>query len=64
MANKQVFFDVSIGGSQPQRITMELFSKDCPKTAENFATLCTREKPEGFKNSSFHRIIKSTWSFN
>lgn len=59
MANDKVFFDIAIDGKNAGRITMELFTKQLPKTCENFKTLCTRAKPEGFKNSFFHRIIKS-----
>ena len=59
-----VFFDVTVGNSQPMRIEMELFSDVVPKTAENFRALCTGEKGVGksgkplhFKGSSFHRVI-------
>jgi peptidylprolyl isomerase len=59
-----VFFDISIGGNPAGRVTMELFSEACPKTAENFRALCTGEKGVGktgkplhFKGSAFHRII-------
>lgn len=34
--NPVVFFDISIGGSPAGRLKMELFKKECPKTAENF----------------------------
>ena len=64
--NSYVFLDISIDSSPVGRIEFELFSKDLPKTCENFRSLCTGEK--GFtqtqpntrlhyKNSFFHRII-------
>ena len=64
MSNPQVFFDVTIGGQQAGRITIELFADKTPKTAENFRALCTGEKGVGksgkplhFKGSTFHRVI-------
>ena len=62
-----VFFDVSLGEGESAadlgRIRMELFTKDCPKTCENFRQFCTGEflrndQPTGYLNSSFHRVIK------
>lgn len=50
--------DISIGGSTPERIEMELRSDMVPKTCENFRQLCTGEKKGlHFKGSIFHRII-------
>ncbi|KAI9503183.1 Peptidyl-prolyl cis-trans isomerase-like 1 [Coemansia spiralis] len=62
MTSPVVFFDIKIGGSDAGRIKMELFADKVPKTAENFRQLCTGEfringVPQGYKNSSFHRII-------
>ncbi|KAJ9203699.1 hypothetical protein DTO166G4_6670 [Paecilomyces variotii] len=62
MSNTKAFFDIQyapVGSSEPKtgRIVFELFEKDVPKTARNFRELCKREKPEGYKGSSFHRII-------
>ncbi|XP_064610177.1 peptidyl-prolyl cis-trans isomerase D-like isoform X1 [Liolophura sinensis] len=62
----RVFFDVQIAGENAGRIVFELFTKEVPKTAENFRALCTGEKGVGettgkplyFKGCPFHRIIK------
>mmetsp|Transcript_10308 Transcript_10308/g.15318 ORF Transcript_10308/g.15318 Transcript_10308/m.15318 type:complete len:202 (-) Transcript_10308:169-774(-) len=67
--NTVVFFDVVLGGDDLTdgkalgRIKLELYSKDCPKTCENFRQFCTGEcvrqgQPIGYKGCVFHRIIK------
>mmetsp|Transcript_22077 Transcript_22077/g.71423 ORF Transcript_22077/g.71423 Transcript_22077/m.71423 type:complete len:232 (+) Transcript_22077:642-1337(+) len=64
--NPRVYFDISVGGAEPERVTFELFANLVPKTAENFRCLCTGEKGKGksgkslhYKGSAFHRIIPS-----
>lgn len=64
--NVHVFLDIKIGEREPERLELELFTRHCPKTAENFRALCTGEKgmcktmkskPLHFKGSKFHRVI-------
>uniref|UniRef100_A0A6T6LRZ7 Peptidyl-prolyl cis-trans isomerase n=1 Tax=Timspurckia oligopyrenoides TaxID=708627 RepID=A0A6T6LRZ7_9RHOD len=58
-----VFLDITIGGENMGRIKIELYSDLVPKAADNFRQLCTGEQrrrmvPFGYKNASFHRIIR------
>eukprot|EP00392_Amoebophrya_sp_AT5.2_P003443 g3448.t1 len=63
--NPKVYFDMAVGGASAGRIVMELRADVCPKTVENFRSLCTGEKgigkasgkPLHFKGSGFHRVI-------
>ena len=61
--NPVVFLDASMGGQALGRIKIELFAHLVPKTCENFRQFCTGEFkrngiPQGYKNATFHRIIK------
>ncbi|TVY14967.1 Peptidyl-prolyl cis-trans isomerase H [Lachnellula arida] len=62
--NPLVFFDITLGGEPLGRVIFELFADTVPKTAENFRQFCTGEtknalgRPQGYKGSKFHRIIK------
>ena len=46
-------------GNEKGRVVFEVFTKQVPKTAENFRSICTGEK-DGlhYKNNYFHRVIK------
>ena len=61
---RKCYFDVEIGGNAQDRIIFGLFGDVVPKTAGNFAALCTGEKGVGqsgkmlhYQGSAFHRVI-------
>lgn len=62
--NPICFFDIALGGEPLGRIKFELFADVTPRTAENFRQFCTGEtkgttgRPQGYKGSKFHRVIK------
>merc|ERR1711884_377024 len=59
MGTKKVSFDITIGGAAAGTIEIGLFGEVVPKAVENFYTLATMSKPEGYKGSAFHRVIKN-----
>ena len=50
-----VFFDMFADGQDVGRVTMELFTDHCPKTAENFLGLAASGHYDG---TVFHRLIR------
>ncbi|TKA23037.1 Peptidyl-prolyl cis-trans isomerase H [Salinomyces thailandicus] len=62
--NPTVFFDLTLHGEPLGRIKMLLYADTVPRTAENFRQFCTGEtknhlgRPQGYKGSKFHRVIK------
>jgi cyclophilin family peptidyl-prolyl cis-trans isomerase len=57
MGKENVFFEITINGEAKGRIVMELFDDIVPITARNFRELCTRPEGEGYRGSTFHRVI-------
>ncbi|CAG4947160.1 peptidyl-prolyl cis-trans isomerase 5 [Colias croceus] len=53
----KVKFDITVGDEPLGTITIGLFGKTVPKTAENFFQLAQKPKGEGYKGSKFHRVI-------
>ena len=60
--------DMFIEGDMIGRLVMELYTHLCPRTCENFVSLCVGDRgtsSEGTKlsyvNTLFHRVIKGGW---
>lgn len=56
---QKVFFDITVGGEPKGRIVLGLFGNEVPKTVANFVALSTGEPGYGYKNCTFHRIVKN-----
>ncbi|XP_007484488.1 probable inactive peptidyl-prolyl cis-trans isomerase-like 6 isoform X2 [Monodelphis domestica] len=63
-----VFLDISFNKQPIGKLIFELFADVCPKTCENFRTLCTGKagfSKSGlklhYKHTIFHRLVKNGW---
>lgn len=62
--NKYCFIDLAYDGKQYDRILIELFNNDCPKTSTNFLELCkgkTKNKMGEtltYEGTIINRIVK------
>merc|ERR1711963_959193 len=54
----EVEFDITTGGEAKGTIKVGLFGKTVPRTVKNFFQLAEKSKPNGYVDSSFHRVIK------
>lgn len=72
-ARSYVYMNISIGGTESQKVVVELFEDVCPKTCENFRALCEGhqkidDETGGFvgervsyAGSEFHRVVKGMY---
>eukprot|EP00500_Bicosoecida_sp_ms1_P002294 CAMPEP_0203811294 /NCGR_PEP_ID=MMETSP0115-20131106/3475_1 /ASSEMBLY_ACC=CAM_ASM_000227 /TAXON_ID=33651 /ORGANISM="Bicosoecid sp, Strain ms1" /LENGTH=622 /DNA_ID=CAMNT_0050720115 /DNA_START=29 /DNA_END=1897 /DNA_ORIENTATION=- len=62
-ANPFAYFDVSVGGGKAERVVFELFADKCPRTVENFLSLCAGTKGRGhsYVGTPFHRVVPGGW---
>ncbi|XP_074844923.1 putative inactive peptidyl-prolyl cis-trans isomerase-like 6 isoform X1 [Carettochelys insculpta] len=63
-----VYLDIAIQEQPTGTLLFELYSDMCPKTCENFRSLCTGEAGISrsgleltYKESIFHRLVKNGW---
>ena len=56
------YFDVQAGGGERLvRVVFELYGETCPRTVENFRTLCTGSAGKSYRGSAVHRIVPGGW---
>lgn len=61
------YMDIGIDGAKTGRLVIELYSDVCPKTCENFKSLCNGDGPKygnktlHYKHNEFHRVVPGGW---
>jgi cyclophilin family peptidyl-prolyl cis-trans isomerase len=62
-----VYMCINTGASVASKVVIELFEDICPKTCENFKSLCESVKKHGseekigYVNTDFHRVVKGMY---
>ena len=58
------FLNISVGGSDPRNVVIELFREKCPRTCRNFVLLCSNDATTSksnptptYRGCEFHRIV-------
>uniref|UniRef100_UPI00358F2028 probable inactive peptidyl-prolyl cis-trans isomerase-like 6 n=1 Tax=Myxine glutinosa TaxID=7769 RepID=UPI00358F2028 len=60
--NMYVSMDIDIGGDPAGKIVFELFTDICPKTCDNFISLCVGQTAGlHYAGSSIHRVVPDGW---
>ena len=64
-----IYFDIKTGEQDPQKVIIELFEDQCPKTCANFKALCcghsplpgNKDKVLGYKDTTLNRVVKGSF---
>ncbi|CAJ1969686.1 unnamed protein product [Cylindrotheca closterium] len=55
---KKAYMTIQAGNAQPERLDLVLYHDSVPRTVANFCHYLQASDNKGYKNSTFHRIIK------
>jgi hypothetical protein len=57
--NKYCYFNFAMGEKSLGKVVFELFYNDCPKTCDNFISLCKGDTKLSYKSSTFNRVVSN-----
>jgi hypothetical protein len=62
--DKYCYFDIKIDNRYLKRLVLKLFYTDCPRTSENFLSLCRGFKNQNqevatYEGTTIHRVVKN-----